>query len=161
MKTISTILMICIAIASQAQSIDKSVIANAGDTNSNTSNSINFTIGETIVGTISNSSSIDQGFWSGIGLSNALSTEEIIVDNTTLAIYPNPVSTSFTIRIPDIDNYTFSLFNSSGQKVVSQKVTAAPLGNRIDISSLAQGVYMLSLSIPETNKTETFKIIKQ
>ena len=161
MKTISTILMICIALVSQAQSIDPNVIANAGGTNSNASNSINFTIGETFVGTISNSSSIDQGFWSGIGSSNTLSTEEIIVDTTTLTVYPNPVSTFFTIRISDVDRYTISLFNNNGQKVVSQKVTAAPLGNRIDISSLAQGVYMLSLSIPETNKTETFKIIKQ
>jgi len=161
MKTISTILMICIALVSQAQSIDMSVIANAGGTNSNASNSINFTIGETFVGTISNSSSIDQGFWSGIGSSNTLSTEEIAVNNTTLAVYPNPVSTFFTIRISDVDRYTISLFNSNGQKVVSQKVTAAPLGNRIDISSLSQGIYMLSLTIPETNKTKTFKIIKQ
>jgi len=161
MKYTFTFIVLSFTFIINAQSIDTSVIANSGGINSNASNILNFTIGETFIGPISNTASIDQGFWYGAISSNTLSTEEIAVNNTTLAVYPNPVSTFFTIRISDVDRYTISLFNSNGQKVVSQKVTAAPLGNRIDISSLSQGIYMLSLTIPETNKTKTFKIIKQ
>ncbi|WP_299443357.1 T9SS type A sorting domain-containing protein [uncultured Aquimarina sp.] len=161
MKTIYTLLLLCIASAIQAQSIDTSVISNSGDINSNASHIINFTIGESFIGSITNTQSIDQGFWSGVSSLNELSTEEFTDGNSIVTIYPNPASDFFTIRIPDIHNYTVSLYNLSGQLVFSQKVNATLLGNQIDISSLSQGVYILNLSVPETNEKKTFKIIKK
>ena len=84
MKTISTFLVLWLAMITQAQSIDTSVISNSGGTHSNANNSINFSIGETIIGTISNSQSLDQGFWSVIGIQNTLSTEAVSYTHLTL-----------------------------------------------------------------------------
>ncbi|SEL73123.1 Por secretion system C-terminal sorting domain-containing protein [Aquimarina amphilecti] len=161
MKTISTFLMVWIVMATQAQSIDISVISNAGGTESNTSNILSFTIGETFTETISNSQSIDQGFWSGIGSLNQLSTEEFLTNIGVIRIHPNPVSDFFTISIPDINNYTISLYNLNGQEVITKEVNATLIGHQINISSLAQGTYILRLSIPETNENKVFKIIKK
>ncbi|WP_298309663.1 T9SS type A sorting domain-containing protein [uncultured Aquimarina sp.] len=161
MKIIYTFMLLCFAITSQSQSIDTSAISNSGGSNSNTSHSITFTIGETIIGTITNSESIDQGFWSGIASLNVLSTEEFQFSNSAISIYPNPVLDFFTIRIPDINSYTISLFNLNGQEIIHQKINTSLVDNRIDISSLSQGVYLLKLSIPTTNENKTFKIIKK
>ncbi|WP_299259903.1 T9SS type A sorting domain-containing protein [uncultured Aquimarina sp.] len=161
MKTISTFLMVWIVMATQAQSIDTSVISNSGSTNSNTSHIITFTIGETFIETITNSESIDQGFWSGIASLNVLSTEEFLFNNSTVTIYPNPVSDFFTIRIPDVNSYTISLFNLNGQEIMTKKLNTSLLGNRIDISTLPYGTYILRLSIPENNENKIFKIIKK
>ncbi|WP_299249718.1 T9SS type A sorting domain-containing protein [uncultured Aquimarina sp.] len=161
MKIIYTFMLLCFAITSQSQSIDTSVIANAGVINSNTSYTIAFTIGETFIGTITNSESIDQGFWSGIASLNVLSTEEFQFSNSAITIYPNPVLDFFSIRIPDSKSYTISLFNLNGQEIMNQKVNTSLVDKRIDIRSLSKGVYLLRLSIPSTNENKTFKIIKK
>ncbi|WP_378178123.1 T9SS type A sorting domain-containing protein [Aquimarina sp. SS2-1] len=161
MKFVYTLLFLCFALTSQSQSIGVDVVSNAGSSNGNASHVINFTIGETFVGTITNSDSIDQGFWSGIAALNALSTEEFLFNNSIVTIYPNPVSDFFRIRIPDIDSYTFSLYNLNGQEVMNQKVNAILRDHQIDISSLAKGTYLLKLSVPETNENKVFKIIKK
>jgi len=161
MKTIYTFLLLCIAFSLQAQSIDTSVISNSGGTNSNTSHILTFTIGETFIGEISDSESIAQGFWSGIASQSVLSTDEFLQDNTVISVYPNPVSDFFVIKIPNSNRYDMSLFNSKGQKVLTQKINTTISGDRIDISSLSQGIYILSLSIPETKENKTVKIIKQ
>jgi len=160
MKTIHTLLMVCIAIAMQAQSIDHSVISNAGGVASSTSYIIAFTIGETFTENISNSETIEQGFWSGILAQNILSTEDYQLDASGIVIYPNPATDFFMIHIPTISRYDVTLFNSKGQKVVSRKINTSLERDRIDISSLSQGIYMLSISIPETGENKTFKIIK-
>ncbi|MHA7058628.1 T9SS type A sorting domain-containing protein [Aquimarina sp. M1] len=159
-KTISTFLLYCLAFVSNAQSIDTNVVSNAGGTNANTSHIITFTIGETFIRTISDSQSVEQGFWSGIAAQNILSTAEFQTDGRAIVVYPNPVSDFFTIRIPDIANYQLSIFNVSGQKVLSREVSPSPQGDRINISSLAKGIYMLTLFNTEVNDTKTFKIIK-
>ncbi|WP_298544416.1 T9SS type A sorting domain-containing protein [uncultured Aquimarina sp.] len=161
MKIIYTFMLLCFAITSQSQSIDTSVIANAGGINSNASYTIAFTIGETFIGTITNSESIDQGFWSGIASLNVLSTEEFQFSNSAITIYPNPVLDFFSIRIPDSKSYTISLFNLNGQEIMNQKIDTSLVDKRIDIRSLSKGVYLLRLSIPSTNDNKTFKIIKR
>ncbi len=161
MKTLKILSLLCIASTIQAQSIDTSVISNSGGVNSNTSYTLNFTIGEPFIETISNSQSIDQGFWSSIASINELSTEEFQPENEVIKIFPNPVSDFFTIRIPNIDHYTASLYNLNGQEVLTQEINAAMINHQIDISSLAQGTYVLRISIPEINENKIFKIIKK
>ncbi|WP_027395377.1 T9SS type A sorting domain-containing protein [Aquimarina latercula] len=161
MKTLKILSLLCIASTIQAQSIDTSVISNSGGVSSNTSYTLNFTIGEPFIETISNSQSIDQGFWSGIGSLNQLSTEEFQPENGAIKIFPNPVSDFFTIRTPNIDHYTASIYNLNGQEVLTQEINTSMINHQIDISSLAQGTYVLRISIPEINENKIFKIIKK
>ncbi len=144
----------------QGQSIDTSVLSTTGNTISNASYAINFTIGETLIGTITNSQSVDQGFWSGIASLNTLSTETFLPSSSSVTIYPNPVSNYFTIRIPDSNHYSISLFDLTGQEVITKDISTSPLGDQIDISSLSQGSYILRLSVSNTD-IGNFKIIKQ
>ena len=161
MKTISTFLVLWLAITTQAQSIDASIISNSGGTYSNANNSINFSIGETIIGTISNSQSIDQGFWFGIGVQNTLSTEDFSPNDSFISVYPNPATDFLNIKVYDIDTYDISLFDLNGRKIIAAKITAIPQGNQIDISSLSKGIYLLSLSAIENNQENIYRIIKQ
>jgi len=160
MKHIYTFIFFCFTITSIAQaSISENVISNAGNTNSNTSNILNFTIGETFITSITNTASIDQGFWAGSGSLNTLSNENIVLEDSFITLYPNPVTSFFKIKTTSFNNYSISLFNSNGQQLFTKKITAASLENQIDISALAQGIYMVSISNDHQHKK--FKIIKQ
>ncbi len=144
-----------------AQSIETSVFANSGNTLSNTSNILSFTIGETFIGTLSNVSMIDQGFWSGIVSENILSIEDIETDDNIIALYPNPTANFLNIKFTIKTTYNITLFNSNGQRVMTKEMNSSTLGNQINISSLSPGFYVLSISIPTLNRSRTFKVVKK
>lgn len=160
MKAILTLLLLLLALQIQAQSGDPNVISNSGGLNTNASYQISFTIGETFTGTISNDTSIDQGFWTGVPASSLLSVNDFKLENSTLTFYPNPVTNFFTIQLEDVNEYEVSLYTINGQQVLQKTIIAAPQGNQIDIQPLSKGIYILTISISETNQNKTFKIIK-
>lgn len=70
-----------------------------------------------------------------------------------LAIYPNPATSTITIT-SNID-LQFEVYNSLGQKMIESK------SNNIDISTLSNGMYILKVIAIESNKSNTYKIIKK
>ncbi len=81
--------------------------------------------------------------------SNNSSLQTIKGEN--LAIYPNPVSSCFTV-----DGFegtaTFYLYNSTGQLVNSQKVNS---GESIDVSDLSKGMYVAKIQLSNSVVTKT------
>lgn len=69
-------------------------------------------------------------------LTHTIST--IFQSNNKLTIYPNPVSTVLTIETTDTGN--FQIINLLGQTLIQGKVA-----NRIDVSALPQGTYILKI----------------
>ncbi|KAA1242836.1 T9SS type A sorting domain-containing protein [Aquimarina sp. RZ0] len=161
MKTTLASILLCLSMYCPAQSIETSVFANSGNTLSNTSNILSFTIGETFIGTLSNVSMIDQGFWSGIVSENILSIEDIETDDNIIALYPNPTANFLNIKFTIKTTYNITLFNSNGQRVMTKEMNSSTLGNQINISSLSPGFYVLSISIPTLNRSRTFKVVKK
>lgn len=77
-----------------------------------------------------------------------------------LNVYPNPVADEFTIEVPGIFNVanpTVKLFDLTGKTFLITDLTSA--NGKVNISTLKQGIYMLSVS-DGLNDSKFVKIIK-
>ncbi|WP_026451653.1 S8 family peptidase [Aequorivita capsosiphonis] len=95
----------------------------------------------------------------GDALNNLLTigVEEQMLENN-FALYPNPVTTQINISFPkSAEKANFALFNILGERVLQNSIS--PLKNNIDVSELASGMYIASIT--SNNKTTSYKIIKQ
>lgn len=84
---------------------------------------------------------------SGIGL------EEL--DMNTISVYPNPATSFITIEIEE--NATAEIINMTGAVLNTAVLTAG--ANRVDISNLARGIYMLKVNAQ--GKTGVTKVVVQ
>ena len=80
----------------------------------------------------------------------SLTVEDIETSNS-IVVYPNP--TANRIYIKSTENTTSELFDLVGRKVKSTNQ------NQMDLSTLGNGAYILN--VLTTNKTQSFKILKQ
>ncbi|WP_405416103.1 T9SS type A sorting domain-containing protein [Maribacter sp. Asnod1-A12] len=158
---IHLLLFICLfySICSIAQSIDRNVVASQGNTLGNADISVGFTVGEPLVGLIAGDGAVDQGFWTGYGLLIIpLSLEE---DDIEILVYPNPVIESVTVTSPEHSIDGMELFAINGQKVSSQLFNTANNEYEIDMTTHANGVYVLRLYIAERMEIKEYKLIKK
>lgn len=147
------------SICSIAQSIDRSVVASQGNTLGNADISVGFTVGEPLVGLIAGDGAVDQGFWTGYDLLIIpLSLEE---DNIEILVYPNPVTESVTVTSPESSIDGMELFAINGQKVSSQFFDTGNTENEIDMTTHANGVYVLRLYVAERTEIKEYKLIKK
>lgn len=153
MKKYSLILVLilgCFAVTAQE------VVSTQGDSYSNASASIDFTIGEVITNTgTDGTNDITQGFhqtsWNFVGL-------EDFAPNFEATIFPNPTSDVLNIKTNAFENVTYTLYDAQG-KLVMQDVLSAEQ-TTIQVSQLAPGSYSLSLN-NQTQNLKTFNLIKQ
>ena len=132
------------------------VVATQGDSYTNSSGSIDFTIGEVVINTGSDGSNdLTQGFhqtnW------NFVSTEDH-VPSYEATIFPNPTSEILTIRTSSFENVTYTLYDARGKLVIQDKLSSAQ--TPIQVSQLAPGAYSLILN-NDAQKLKTFRLIKQ
>ncbi|WP_430426720.1 T9SS type A sorting domain-containing protein [Maribacter litoralis] len=147
------------SICSIAQSIDRSVVASQGNTLGNADISVGFTVGEPLVGLIAGDGAVDQGFWTGYSLLIIpLSLEE---DDIEILVYPNPVTESVTVTSPESSIDGMELFAINGQKVSSQFFDTGNTENEIDMTTHANGVYVLRLYVAERTEIKEYKLIKK
>ncbi|AWA30386.1 hypothetical protein HYN48_09965 [Flavobacterium magnum] len=72
-----------------------------------------------------------------------------------ITVYPNPtVAKVYFESTQSLTKESVSVFNDAGQLVIQKEITP---DNAVDLSDLAQGIYLIQLS---NEKTKTFKIIK-
>ncbi len=72
-----------------------------------------------------------------------------------ITVYPNPtVAKIFFESKQSLANENVSVFNDAGQLVIQKKISS---DNAVDLSDLAQGIYLIRIS---NYNTKTFKIIK-
>jgi hypothetical protein len=132
-----------------AQNTDQWVISSGGGYFDSGSSSISFTIGETIISTLSSGSAIlTQGFQQSFTpISTGMKTEDLSGEK----IFPNPVSSVLYVD-SDSDNIDFRLFNSLGNIVIEGKF----VNGEVNLVNLPMGLYFIELE-----GTETYKIIKE
>jgi hypothetical protein len=131
------------------------VVSTQGDSYSNASGSIDFTLGEVIIDTgTDGSNDITQGFhqtnWNFVGV-------EDFAPNYEAIIFPNPTSEVLNIRTSSFENVTYTLYDAQG-KLVMQDILSAEQ-TPIQVSQLAPGSYSLTLN-NETQNLKTFKLVK-
>jgi hypothetical protein len=131
------------------------VVSTQGDSYSNASGSVDFTIGEVVINTgTDGTSDLTQGFhqtnWNFLGV-------EDFAPNYEAIIFPNPTEDVLNIRTSTFENVTYTLYDAMG-KLVLQDVLSAEQ-TPIQVSQLAPGAYSLTLN-NETQNLKTFKLVK-
>jgi len=131
------------------------VVSTQGDSYSNASGSVAFTIGEVVINTgTDGTNDITQGFhqtnWNFVGLEDHAPSYEA-------TIFPNPTSEVLNIRTSTFENVTYTLYDAQG-KLVFQDILSAKQ-TPIQVSQLAPGNYSIILN-NETQNLKTFKLVK-
>lgn len=132
------------------------VVSTQGDSYSNGSNIIDFTIGEAVIFTGSDGTNeLTQGFhqsnWSFVGL-------EDLQSDLNVSIFPNPTSDELTITTSKKENYSYSIFDHSGRLISEGKLMEEE--THLDVSNYASGQYSISVLSDSGNQLKLFKLIK-
>jgi len=86
--------------------------------------------------------------YQGMVTTGALGTEQFNLDN--VRVYPNPAREFLTVSADQVDNITIDIKDITGKLVYSSgAVVPAGSGHRIDTSSYASGVYLLTITSGE------------
>lgn len=150
--------IIFFGISCQAQSISSSVISTAGKINNSASTQLNWTLGEPIVKLMTNTGTqISSGYHNQLNL-QALSVEDNDI-NAFIKIYPNPTSDYLIISKPNVEDASINIYNELGQILLKYNVSLQE--NRIDISELSSGIYIVKIKNNNSQKSNTYKIIKK
>lgn len=80
-----------------------------------------------------------------------------ILSKEDIEIFPNPVSNKLHIELKTLDSAAVTIVNLEGKKVLELQLSKRQ--NKIDFSSLANGVYFLK--IEAEGKTGSFKLVKE
>ena len=84
-----------------------------------------------------------------------------VKDNKSIKVnvYPNPVVDRFKVVAPVATFNQYTLYNFSGQVILSSKVADNAREIEIDLSQFSKGIYLLKLN--GDNNSGTYKIIKE
>ena len=131
------------------------VVATQGDSYSNASANIDFTIGEMIIDTETDGNNdLTQGFhqtnWKFVGL-------EDFAPNYEATIFPNPTEDVLNIRTSKFEKVMYTLYDAQGKLVMHNILSGEQ--TPILFGQLAPGSYSLTLN-NETQNLKTFKLIK-
>ncbi len=135
------------------------VVASAGKTKKAGNIELSWTLGETVIKTVSGGTNIiTQGFHQTKLTVTAL--DEIKLSELDIKVYPNPTSEFVIVHFNDIQIQTrYALFDFSGKLLRQQPVTETD--TKIDMKSYAGGTYLLKLIDNKNQSLQTFKIVKK
>ena len=143
LKGILCITGLAITSVVSAQSLDRSVVANAGNVVTNSSLTLEFTIGETAVGSFTNSNNqLTTGFNQGYEEDN--SSIAPILENSAVMVYPNPAN--MVLNINSELNGQVKIVSSIGSVVIENNPIHANVVAQLDIAALATGVYFVEVT---------------
>ncbi len=142
-------------IVGSAAAFGQEVISSQGDSYSNSSGSIDFTIGEVVINTGTNGiNDLTQGFhqtmWEFVGIDE-------FDANFVVSVFPNPTQDILTIQATAFEDVSYVLTDAAGRIVMKDILTGelTPL----DVASFEAGTYNLSLE-KDSSTLKTIRLIK-
>ena len=131
------------------------VVSTQGDSYSNGTANMDFTIGEVVINTgTDGTNDLTQGFhqtnWNFVGLEDHAPDYEA-------TIFPNPTLEVLNIRTSTFKNVTYTLYDALS-KIVIQDILSS-YETPVKVSQLAPGNYSLTLN-NGTQNLKTFKLVK-
>lgn len=162
-KTMMTIIAFILVSTLYGQVLERQVIGSSGTSISNSDNTLNFTIGEPIVGAISSTNNeVEQGFWNASAIMT-LSNEDFVNQDLSVRLFPNPVSDYLNVNFNEIttSNYAIEIYDVTGKKQIKTSMLEGENQKRINLQPLASGIYLISVTQTNTNNTNTYRIIKK
>ncbi len=155
MKYLVTVLLV--TTLGYSQTISKQVIGTAGKTQSNGNLKVSWTAGEPVVGLMTaGGNQLGNGYYPALNL-QALSVEDNVLD-VQLKVYPNPTSKSLYVTHPNMNSFGITILDLNGKQLYSGTINK---DEPLDVSNYTQGMYLVSVENKETNKKNTYKIIKK
>jgi len=139
----------------QALTLSPTVLSSSGGYFTSASASLSFTVAEmTMVQTFTTAGNIlTQGFQQPEDMSVSISETPVV--SGEIMIYPNPTNGNFTLSYVsnETSETTINLYNLVGQVVLTKSVSQVKGLNTVnfDISSFSQGIYMMELTLPNSN----------
>ena len=150
------LLLLLTSIAS-AQSISKQVIGAAGKTQSNSNLKISYTVGEPVVGLMTaGGNQLGNGYYPALNL-QALSIEDNLLD-LQIKVYPNPTLQSLYVSHLEMNSFGITIVDLNGKQLYAGTINKE---EPLDVSNYTQGMYLVTIENPITNKKNTYKIIKK
>ncbi len=155
-KILISLIAVLLTSALYAQSLDRHVVATAGGEMKTSSTTLEYTIGETVVGDFSSSSTLlTQGYNQGL-IDPGVGVNDVVF-NINLKVYPNPATR--TLTIDSKENVRIYITDCLGkQHNTSFQVKAGEI-QTISVENLASGVYFLKVE-NNNHQVSTFKWIK-
>lgn len=139
MKSVLVFILVCIGSVSFGQTLERQVISSGGAFTSKSAGSLQYTVGESIVGELKKTSVVlTQGFdqaykKTSVGIAPILPLSEF-------SVFPNPTVTS--LHISPTQSGLCTIINTQGVEVLAHGgFTVGEEGITMDVSSLASGVY--------------------
>jgi hypothetical protein len=157
-------LLASIYFPAKAQYVMQNVIGSAGDNFASSAGTVSWTIGEIVSDTWQSGQGIvTKGFHQPLGLPEVNITE--LENDSDVMVYPNPFSDILTIDLIGIKEgyYYFEVFDASGKSLhqSQQFYKNNILKNKIDLSYLADGLYIVKILSVENNVCHHFRLTKQ
>jgi Secretion system C-terminal sorting domain/SprB repeat len=87
-----------------------------------------------------------------------ISSNDNAASDNNISVYPNPASNFVNLNMEAAANSQVTFYNAAGQ-VVLQKMTEGSQ-NRIDISNLAKGDYLVAINNENGTTTKTIAVVK-
>ncbi len=140
--------------------LGQQIVSSAGAQAKGTTVELSWTIGEPVIETISDGSTVlTQGFHQSNLKVTAIN--EISIPGIQLVVYPNPVSEKLNIELRkgEIENLACELCNSEGKLMSITAFNILP--GQINMESYSSGSYLLKISNKEGQPIQIFKIIKK
>ncbi len=132
------------------------VISSQGNSYSNATHTIDYTIGEPVTATVSNGTNdLTQGFHQ---TNLTITSVEDLDANILVNLFPNPTSEFVNVTVDKYEDLTLRLFGADG-KLIKEVVLKQSLTS-VKMTEYADGVYLLTLIHNKDQKIKTFKIIK-
>lgn len=94
---------------------------------------------------------------------NTLIADNHAAENMTVSLAPNPTSSTLTINITGntTEVPSIEVFDMLGRMVQTEQLSANPVAITMNVSHLAQGMYMVKLQYANASITKPFVVIKQ
>jgi len=151
------ILFLLVITLGYSQSISKQVIGTAGKTQTNSNLKLSWTAGEPVVGLMTaGGNQLGNGYYPAMDL-QALSVEDNSLE-AQIKVYPNPTSQMLYVSHPEYSSFSIQIADINGKQIHTGTIEKEmPL----DVSNYTQGLYLITVENKETNKKNTYKIIKK
>jgi hypothetical protein len=157
---VTGLLIVCSTCQIQAQSVSSSVNSSAGDYKVMPGYSLQYTLGESSVQTYNaNQKVLTEGFQQNNLTINAIDEQTA---NSGIRIFPNPTASTLFIASEKFSPETqVTLFDMLGRVIMVSNKKVENHTLRLDITTLAQGSYIIQI-IDNYNQTQyNYTVVKQ
>ena len=154
---------LCFFIISGAQQLSPTVIASDGGISKASGISLEWTLGETIIESLTTSDKLyTQGFHQPVLTAKQIQTAvDLKLKDYDIAVMPNPVQSFLAVKLAAADNEKvyLSLIDMTGRRKFVKVANGKGI-SLVDMSGLVSGIYILEARNISGQLIKSFKIIK-